>query len=281
MRRFVSGALVLGAAAVLAAALLAESRRWLGRGASPRPLTGPLRLEVASPDSYQQLLLGLRVHHYRPKPRGEARFRDVFYDTPEWDLYRRGYSYRFRTRLGGSGGSKYSAHLEQELRFLTPGSTKLELAADLPDEVGAAIEGGAWERAMLEPGVAPAERLRALLRDLALEPGEVRARLVAELQRERLDLSDKGRDWFEVDRETWTFRRFDQASGSPGAVFEDVVIDTRLGGEDRELQRRVRTMEQFVRAIHGLRPLEQAPHERAIEALGLAGLAPRSATARP
>ena len=104
---------------------------------------------------------------------------------------------------------------------------------------------------------------------------------MAELQRERHDLSDKGQDWFELDREAWTFRRFDQASSSPAAAFEDVVIDTRLGGQDRKLQRRVRTMQLFVGMIRGLRPLERAPHERAIEALGVAGLEPGSAPARP
>lgn len=278
MRRYVSGALVLGAAAALAAALLAESRGWFSvRAGADRPLTRPLRLEVASPEAYEQLLVGLRVHHYRPKVRGDDRFRDVFYDTPAWDLYQRGYSYRFRTRLEGSGRSKYSVRLEQEPRFVPAGSVKLDQAAELPDEVGAAIEGGAWERALLEPGVAPAESLRAVLRELAFEPAQTGPRLVAELRRERLDVSDKGRDWFEVDREAWTFRRFDQAGSSPAASFEDVVIDTRLGGQDRELQRRVRTMRQFVAMIRGLRPLERAPHERAIETLGAAALKAGSA----
>ena len=282
MRRFAVSALVLGAVLVLGAALFAESRGWFSVGAgSARALTRPLRLEVASPDAYEQLLLGVRVHHYRPKARGEDRFRDVFYDTPGWDLYQRGYSYRFRTRLEGAGKAKYSVRVEQEPRFVPAGSVKLEQAAKLPDEVGAAIEGGAWERAVLEPGVAPAESLRAVLRELAVEPSQLGPRLVAELQRERQDLSDKGLDWFQLDREAWTFRRFDRDGSSPAAAFVDVVIDTRLGGQDRELQRRVRTMQQFVGMNRGLRPLEGAPHERAIEVLGLASLQPGSAPARP
>jgi hypothetical protein len=270
-RRFASRALVLsGALAAVAAAVFAESRGWLsaGEGDPGRPLRQALRLGVASPDSYGQLLLGLRVHHYRPQPRGESRFRDVFYDTREWDLCRRGYSYRFRTRLSGPGGSKYSLRLEREPRFVPPGSTKLDLAADLPDEVGAAIEAGAWERAVLEAGVEPAERLRAVLRELGLGPAEAAARLVAELRRERFDVSDKGQEWFELDHEAWAFRPFDPAGDAPAVAFEDVVIDTRLDGQDRELLRRVRTMRQLVRMIHGIRPLERAPHERAIEALG-------------
>lgn len=269
MRRFVPGVLVLGAiAAALAAVLLGDSpsRLSVDEGAG-RPLTGPLRLEVTSPDAYAQLLLGLRVHHYRPQPKSEARFRDVFFDTPGWDLHERGYSYRFRTRLDDSGGPRYSVRIEQERRFVPAGATKLELAADLPDELGAAIEAGAWERAMFEPGVAPAERLRGVVAALELRPAELGARLVAELRRERVDVSDKGRDWFQLDREAWSFRLFDRVDGPPVVAFEDVVVDTRLGGGDPELVRRVRTMEQFVRGIPGLGPVELAPHERAIEAV--------------
>ncbi len=269
MRRLVSGALVLaGIAALLAVGQRYESGSWwsVDEGAR-RPLTRPLRLEVGSPASYAQLLLGLRVHHYRPQPKGQARFRDVFFDTPGWDLEERGYSYRFRMQLDGPGGSRYSVRIEQEPRFVPAGTTVLELAADLPDELGAAIEAGAWERALLEPGVAPAERLRSVLRDLELQPAELGARLVAELWRERLEISDKGRDWFQLDRESWSFRRFDQGADSPAFAFEDVVIDPQLGGQDPELFRRVQTMEEFVRGIPGLVPVERAPHERAIEAI--------------
>ena len=58
MRRFAVSALVLGAVLVLGAALFAESRGWFSVGAgSARALTRPLRLEVVSPDAYEQLLM--------------------------------------------------------------------------------------------------------------------------------------------------------------------------------------------------------------------------------
>lgn len=269
MRRSVAGALVLGGAvAVFATVMLAQSRGWLSVDEAPgRALTQPLRLAATAPGSYEQLLLALRIHHYRPKPRGQARFRDVFYDTPGWTLYRHGYSYRFRTRLEGSGGSRYSLRLEREPRFTPTGSTKLELTADLPDDLGAAIEAGAWEHGVPQPAVEPAERLRAVLRELDLEPAELGARLVAELERERVDVSDKGQDWFELDHEAWNFRPMNSADDAPAVSFEDVVIDTRLAGQDPELVRRVGSMRQLVGMLHGIRLLERAPHERAIEAL--------------
>src|SRR5512139_698847 len=103
MRRSVGTALALGiAVAAIALVLLAERRGWLGGdGAAGHALTRPLRLEVTSPGAYQELLLALHVHHYRPQPRSHDRFRDVYYDTPGWERHRHGYSYRFRTRLEG------------------------------------------------------------------------------------------------------------------------------------------------------------------------------------
>jgi hypothetical protein len=191
----------------------------------------------------------------------------VFFDTPGWALHRQGYSYRFRTRLRGGGGPKYSVRLERERRFGAAGEPKLDLSADLSEEVGAAIEAGAPERAVLEPGASPAERLREVLRELALEPAALGPRLVAELERERIDVSDKGQDWFELDHEQWSFRLLDRGIDAPAVSFEDVVIDTRLGRQDPELLRRVRTMRELVEMVPGLRPQGRAPHERAIESL--------------
>jgi hypothetical protein len=119
---------------------------------------------------------------------------------------------------------------------------------------------------VLEVAVEPAERLRAVLRELRLDPAELQARLEAELERQRVDVSEKGQHWFELDHEAWSFRLLGGDGGPPPITFEDVVIDTRLGRHDPELRRRVRTMQQLVRMVPGIRALERAPHERAIEA---------------
>jgi hypothetical protein len=269
MKRSTTAALsVAVTAAVVAAAVFAQSRGWFPAREDPqRVLATPLRVEVTHPGAYDQLLAGLRAHHYRPKPQGEARFRDVLYDTPGWDLHRHGTAYRFRARLEGSGDPKYSLRLEQAPRAASRGAAPLALATDVPDALGTAIDAGAWERGVLEPGVEAAERLRGLLHELGVEPASVAPRLVADLARERLDISDKGEDWFELGRETWTFRPFGAAAGASVAAFDDVVIEPRVGGADDELYRRVRTLHQLVRMLDGIRPTEAAPHERAIAAL--------------
>jgi hypothetical protein len=169
--------------------------------------------------------------------------------------------------LDGPAGARYTVHLEQEPRFVAAGSPKLELTADLPEALGSAIAAGAWARALEGASGAPAQRLHAVLQELAVPPAEVGPRLSAEHDREHYDVSDKGRNWFELDRESWRFRLFAVGAEPPELRFEEVVIDARIGGEEPELFRRVHSMREFVRMIPGLRPLDRAPHERAIEAL--------------
>jgi len=258
----------VGAAATIV--LLPNWRAWLSGGDSGprRALTRPLRMKVVSPDAFEQLILGLRVHHYRAQPQREASYRDVFYDTENWDLHRRGYSYRFRTRVSGPRAAKYSVQLEQERRFAAEGARKLDITTDLPDPIGDAIVGGAWDRALhAGDGLDAPERLRDLLSELGIPIESVAPRLRAALDRWRFDVTDKGTNWFELDHEIWTFRRFGSTVGGSVATYQDVVIDTRLNREDPELFRRVQTMRDLSGMINGIVPQSLSPFERAVEDL--------------
>lgn len=233
-----------------------------------RALTKPLRLELMQDSALNDFLLGLRTFHYRARPVDQARYLDVFYDTEQWDLFKRGYSFRLRTRLEGSRKAKYDIRLEQEPRFVSVDSTKLDTRSNLPEELGDEIVGGAWERALLPvTDVEAPKALQVILKELRIDPSQVRPRLVGELRRNRFQISDKGRNWFELDHEEWSFRLFEEADSAPQVSFEDLVIDTRLSKSDHELIRRVRTMDEFTKMIHGVRPLDRAPAERAIEKL--------------
>jgi hypothetical protein len=233
----------------------------------PRLLTQPLRLEVDLPGAQEEFFIGLRVYHYRAQPLGEAWFADLFYDTNEWDLFRHGFSYRFRTRTRGSGASNYSLRIEQEPRFVPQGEKKLDLTTDLADELGDAIVGGDWRLALRAGAELEAlQKLQEVLRSLGIDPERLEPRLHGELRRGRFDITDKGQSWFELDWELWSFRLPEMEEDS-GVSFEDLVVDTRLKSEDPELLRRVRTMTEFTKMLPGVRPAGHAPHERAIERL--------------
>jgi hypothetical protein len=228
-------------------------------------LTRPIRLEWVRPGAAQELLLGLRVHHYRVQPLGEADYVDYFYDTPDWALYRHGYSYRLRVRTGEGAETPYAVRLEQEPRFVPAGETKLDLRSDLPEPLGEAIAGGAWEGAVLRGGGLEApQRLRDLLSDLGLDAGSLEPRLRAELHRERFDVTDKGQSWFELDSEQWTFGLTGPAFVGVAVELQNFVLDTRLPRSHPELLRRVQTMVMLSEMFHATRPTELAPHEQAI-----------------
>jgi len=257
--------LLLGLAVVVGGVILVESRGWLSSGdADPdelRPLTRPLRLRVGdAPDAVAQLLQGLRVNHYRAGLLGEASFRDVFYDTLDGRLADRGYSYRFRERLAGTDGPAWTVRFERERRFLAESDKNVDVRGEIPDETGRAIADGAWAVAVSGcPGLEARERLRELLAELGIDPSLVVPRLVGELRRTRYELTDKGRAWFELDHERWTFRLFD---GERTESFEDVVLDTELKRSDPELLRRVRTMRMLVQDMMPFFPTDLAAHER-------------------
>ena len=225
-------------------------------------LTRPLRLEALQSGADEELFLGLRVFHYRAQPIGEAAFEDVFYDTEQWDLFRMGYSYRFRLRKEADPGERYSVRLKQESRFVAEGNNRLDVRSALTDSFGTSVLGGAWQQAVSEgAGLEAPEGLRALLRELEIEPTNVRPRLQVELRRKRFDVSDKGWNWFELDQEIWSFRLLES---NERINFEDFVLDTRLKTDDLELARRVRSMAEICEMFSKMRPVKLAPHERAI-----------------
>ena len=227
-------------------------------------LSKPLRLEVFLSDQFEEVLLAMRIFHYRAQLRGVAVYSDVFYDTSDWKLYRNGYSYRYRQRRGDNGDAEFSLRLEREPRFVVAGTKKIDLREMLPADVGERIAQGAWE--MPVDGIDESKvtrRLSVVLEELDIEPRNLRPRLMAELRRERFDITDKGRNWFELDHEIWSFRPIEEQRRE--VQIEDVVIDTRLKGSDPELFRRVDSMKRLAHIIHGVRAIDRVPHERAIE----------------
>ena len=137
----------------------------------------------------------------------------------------------------------------------------------LPDALGAEISQGSWERALAnDNGNRATAHLLDLLWELDIAPGEVRPRLAAELHRERYDITDKGRNWFELDRELWSFHPFEDADRV--VQLQDFVVDTRLTKEDPELIRRVVTLNRLSEMTYGVHATTRSPYERAIEKLG-------------
>ncbi len=154
--------------------------------------------------------------------------------------------------------------LEREPRFVVAGTKKLDLRDKVPADLGDRIAQGAWEMLVGEIDEFEAtRRLSVVLEELDIDPRDLRPRLRATLRRERFDITDKGRNWFELDREIWSFRAI--AEPRREAEYEDVVIDTRLKRSDPELIRRVVTIERLVHMVQGVRAANRVPHERAIE----------------
>lgn len=231
-------------------------------------LLRPLRMEVVSPGAFEQFLLALRVHHYRPQPLGEAVYEDVFYDTAEHALLGQGYSYRFRRKLQGAGVDRYGVRLTGGLGGSAGPSERMDLYTELPSPLGEAVMAGDWSLPVLGGrGLDAPDRLGQLLITLGVPARELLPAIRSELRRERFDVTDKGQSWFELDDETWVFRPFSGPDDGASYRVEDIVVDTRLRADDPELLRRVRTMRQLARMVYGVRPVDRTPVERAAKGL--------------
>lgn len=270
--RRVGQLLLLGAAAGLGTfvfwQLAAVRSPGSATGDDIRELVRPLRLELLSPGAFEQFLLALRVHHYRPQPRGEAIYEDVFYDTAEHALLRGGHSYRFRRKLQGAGADRYGVRLTSGLGRAAGPSERVDLYTELPAPLGEAVVAGDWSLPVLGgQGLDAPDRLRQLLTAVGVPAERLGPVIRGELRRERFDVTDKGQSWFELDRETWVFRPFSGPDDGASFRVEDIVVDTRLRSDDPELLRRARTMRQLARMVYGVRPVEHVPLERALKAL--------------
>jgi hypothetical protein len=262
-QKVINRLLVVIAFVVLGIILLAETWCRVGVTMKSLPLTKPLRTEVVSEIGGRGFMLALGIHHYRAQLQSEAEHFDVFYDTKDRELQRQGYSFRFRKETTADTIPNYLIRLEQEPRHLALGAEKLDIISKLPARLGEEIVNGKWDDAFLATvNLAAPSRFVALLVELRIDVDEIHPQLVGQLRRKRFDITDKGRNWFELDQEMWSFSLFDGANG-PRVTFKDFVVDTRLSGTDAELQRRVSTMRELTKMIYGIRPVEYAPHERA------------------
>ena len=232
-----------------------------------RTLNQPIRIQLENPNAYREFLLGLRVHHYRAQTQSKANYIDYYYDTVTFDLFDHGFSYRFRTQVQDGSQLNYSLRLEQEPRFVQAESKKIDVMSRLPMSLGAKIANGEWEQAVIfSNGIAAANELRHVLANLDIKPESLRPRMVGELSRERFEVTDKGQNWFELDHESWIYRPIGEWSSLESVDYEDLVLDTRLGSQNPELSRRVRTMYQFANMIDGVKLSDIVPHERAMQA---------------
>ena len=258
-------AVLLGTTLVLSLLLSGPDRQAESDGSV---LTKPIRLEETHPEAIEELFLGLRVHHYRPQPIGDAEFIDYFFDTENWDLYRSGYSYRFRIRLGNDSDGRHAVRLEREPRFSGIDEDKIDIRSDLPFPSGSQIEEGNWQLAVDAPEQVEARiYLQSILSALDLEPEQLRPRLRGELKRSRFDISDKGQSWFELDVEDWSFSLEPEMAGQGDLKIRNFVFDTRLRRDHPELIRRVQTLQMLSGMFHGSQPSRLAPHEQALQDL--------------
>jgi hypothetical protein len=230
-------------------------------------LEGPLRLTAQNPETIHNLLLGLRVYHYRARPRGQQTVDDFFYDTADWRLHDQRASLRLRIGTKPSGKKKYTARLVAMDTRGDESSEPIELLSASPIEFNEDLISTKWDLQLTKMMGFDPEQFEEALRKLGIAVDDLALQLQGRLVRDRFHVTDKGRTWFELDHEHWIFRRPSAKTGSDEFEIHDLVIELREHQGTGELVRRAGTMEEFALSMYPLETSDRLPSERAIIAL--------------
>ncbi len=230
-------------------------------------LEGPLRLTAKNPETVQSLLLGLRVYHYRARPRGQETAREFYYDTSDWQLHDQGVSLSLRIDTKPSGKQKYTAQLVAMGPRGDESAEPSALLSGIPTAINEKLISSKWDLQLAEKFGFDPERFQEVFRGLGVATHELALQLQGSLVRDRFHVTDKGRTWFEFDHEHWTLRRSSAESGSTEFEIHDLVIELREHRGAADLARRAKTMEEFALSMYPLEVSHLSPRERAIIAL--------------
>jgi hypothetical protein len=230
-------------------------------------LEGPLRLTAQNPETIHNLLLGLRVYHYRARPREQQTIDEFFYDTADWRLHDQKASLRLRIDTKPSGKKKYTARLVAMDTRGDESSEPIELLSASPAALSEDLISNQWNLQLTKMMGFDPEQFENVLRELGIAMDDLALQLQGRLVRDRFHVTDKGRTWFELDHEHWIFRRPSAKSGSDEFEIHDLVIELREHQGTGELVRRAETMEGFALSMYPLETSDRLPSERAIIAL--------------
>jgi len=222
-----------------------------------------LTFEIADRTEFENLLLGLRSYHYRARRRAVTTLREFYYDTRDWKLAQQSYSCRLVERIGDDGKADHSI----ELTRFSPGPEGFDAVDELGDSDRQLAAEALWERALSAPRAPPAiARLRSVLRDLGIEEGSLGIRGIGDATIEHYDVTDKGRKWFDLDYERWSF----SAPGGESAVafqWHGIALSPNADPPDDEFRARVEQLEKVLPTFYRLRTEEEPRLALAIQAL--------------
>ena len=111
-----------------------------------------IKFDVPDESVFENIRVLKNVLSYKIKPRGEYFYQDYYYDTPDYDLFKLGYSYRFRIRDYGNGTIEYGIQFKKEYDTKNNKDFKrMEIDDVMPEEIGVRILRGKWSEAISGP----------------------------------------------------------------------------------------------------------------------------------
>lgn len=213
-----------------------------------------VKFDVSSAWVLNRFLNLKTILSYRAKPIGHYIYQDYYYDTADFAVASRGYSYRFRVRDKGKGELEYGVQFKREYAVdPAKGFTRMEIDDLVPPEAGRKIAGGAWGDAY--PPAAPLRSMRIFREFLArekIDPAACAPRLFVRQERDRIELTENGSTYFEISLDTATFSRLGDARREPFHFHQLEFENKSRGGNPAELRKRIKDLIDFFTGYTGV-----------------------------
>lgn len=225
-----------------------------------------VKFDVSSAWVLNRFLNLKTILSYRVKPIGHYIYRDYYYDTPDFAVSSRGYSYRFRVRDKGKGELEYGVQFKREYAVdPAKGFTRLEIDDLIPPEAGRKIAAGAWGDAYPPaPPLRTMKCFREFLEREKIDPSACAPRLFVRQERDRLRLSENGSTYFEISLDTATFNRLGDARREP-FTFRQLEFENKTrGGKPAELRKRIGDLIDFFTGYTGVAISRESKYRTAV-----------------
>lgn len=226
-----------------------------------------LKFDIPDISVFERLKRMDNVLNYRLKTQGTYIYQDYYYDTPDLDLFRLGYSYRLRIRDKGDNIPEYGLQFKEEFDGENDqDSTRDEIDDILPDDLAKDILSGNWQEVFSDKyDLFTIKKIDSFLKANNLDRSRLVPLLICQQERLRLRLRERSVVYFEISLDKVRFNLVND--GSKKIEFMQLEFENKLKGSIGRDNDRIGKLAKFFESEYKVIPSRESKYRKAV--LGL------------
>ena len=167
-----------------------------------------IKFDVLSQTVLQKIINEQYILQYKTKTIGKYFYQDYYYDTQGLNLFKLGYSYRFRIRDKGEYELEYGLQFKKEYdKSDSANFRRTEIDDIIPRIMALKILSGKWDEAFSSSySLKTIKEFRAFLEKNKINPNKLSPCLYGQQKRTRLTLKENSILYFEISLDEGSFR---------------------------------------------------------------------------